>query len=864
VPEQTPMMQQYWEIKNQYPDTLLFFRLGDFYELFFGDAETAAAELGLTLTSREAGKGHRVPMCGVPYHAADGYIARLLQKGYTVAICEQVEDPRLAKGLVERKVVRVITAGTFLDEHVLEEKRNNFLVAVARDEKSWGLAVLDAGTGELKVTEMARDGEEQLLEEIARLQPAEGLLEPALLADEAFLSRLQQSAVFPLGKLEPSAWERASAEATLAKVFGEDFRSRFACERFSAALTAAGAALTYLGTTQQTLPVHVTELIPYTIDAYMQLDTYTRRNLELTRSLREGKVQGSLLAVLDVTVTAMGGRLLRQWLEQPLRSPAAINQRLDAVSELFERDAVRQEVRRLLRRVPDMERLLGKVVYGTATPKDLASLRSGLAIVPDVLKCLEELPATQELAAGLDPLEELYSKLARALVDDPPTQTREGRLVREGYDAEIDRLRELAQGGKQWMATLEARERERTGIKSLKVGYNKVFGYYIEVTRANLGSVPPDYIRRQTLAGAERFITPELKEYEANILSAEERLVELEYQVFTELCREVADKAGALRRTAGALARLDALAALAEVAARYNYVRPEVDAGDKIWLVESRHPVVERLRPEEPFVPNDVFLDGGDNRFILLTGPNMAGKSTYIRQIALNVLLAQMGSFVPARRAHIGVVDRIFTRVGATDDLAAGDSTFMVEMRECEVILREATARSLVILDEVGRGTSTLDGLSLAQAIAEHLATKVGCRTLFSTHYHELTSLAERVPGIKNFTMAVAEKGQDLLFLRRVVPGGSDRSYGIQVARLAGLPPEVLNRAQEILDHLSAKGSAGEEVAAGREDGNSVWEVVGRKLLGLDLAHLPPLELMLIIAGLQEELRRGGASSGKD
>jgi DNA mismatch repair protein MutS len=858
------MMQQYWDIKNQYPDTLLFFRLGDFYELFFADAETAAAELGLTLTSREAGKGRRVPMCGVPYHAADGYIARLLQKGYTVAICEQVEDPRLAKGLVERKVVRVITAGTFLDEHVLEEKCNNFLVAIARDEKSWGLAVLDAGTGELKVTEMPRDGEEQLLGEIARLQPAEGLLEPALLQDEAFLSRLRQSASFPLGKLEPAAWEKAGTEATLAKVFGEGFRSRFACEKFGAALTAAGAALTYLGATQQTIPVHVTELIPYTIDAFMQLDTYTRRNLELTRSLREGKPQGSLLAVLDVTVTAMGGRLLRQWLEQPLRSPAAINQRLDAVSELFERDAVRQEVRRLLRRVPDLERLLGKVVYGTASPKDLASLRSGLAILPDILKYLGELPATRELALGLDPLGELHAKLTKALVDDPPTQAREGGLVREGYDSEIDRLRRLAQGGKQWVASLEARERERTGIKSLKVGYNKVFGYYIEVTRANLGNVPPDYIRRQTLAGAERFITPELKEYEANILSAQERLTEREYQVFTELCREVAGRAGALRRTSGALARLDVLAALAEVAARYNYVRPEVDGGDKIWLVESRHPVVERLRPEEPFVPNDVLLDGSESRFILLTGPNMAGKSTYIRQVALNVLLAQIGSFVPARRAHVGVVDRIFTRVGASDDLAAGDSTFMVEMRECEIILREATARSLVILDEVGRGTSTLDGLSLAQAIAEYLATKVGCRTLFSTHYHELTSLAERVPGIKNFTMAVAEKGQELLFLRRVVPGGSDRSYGIQVARLAGLPAEVLNRAQEILNCLSAEGIAGKEIAAAQEDGNSLWEVVGRKLLELDLANIPPLELMLIIAGLQEELRRGGAGSGKD
>ncbi|BCV25034.1 DNA mismatch repair protein MutS [Gelria sp. Kuro-4] len=861
---ETPMMEQYREIKKEYPDTILFFRLGDFYEMFFADAELASQELGLTLTSREAGKGRRVPMCGVPYHASDGYIARLLQKGHNVAICEQVEDPRLAKGLVERQVVRVVTPGTLLDSDVLEEKRNNYLVALARDEERWGLAVLDAGTGELKVTELALAEEEQLLEELVRLQPAEGLLAPVLAADEAFRARLEEVVKFPCGKLGPHSWEKAEAEAALAKVWGDDYAKRFNCQGLGPARVAAGAALNYLASTQKTLPAHVTELVPYTISAYMQLDAYTRRNLELVRTLREGKVQGSLLGVLDLTVTAMGGRLLRQWLEQPLRSPRAINRRLSAVAELRGRDTLRQELRRLLRQIPDLERLLGKVVYGTATPKDLASLRTGLGVLPNVIACLAGLTAAKRLCADLAPLADLRERLAAALVDDPPATAREGKLVRPGYDAEIDRLRELAQGGRQWIAALEARERERTGIKSLRVGYNKVFGYYIEVTRANLDNVPPDYIRRQTLVGAERFVTPDLKEQEASILGAQERLAELEYAVFRRLCQEVVAEAAAVRRTAQALARLDVLATFAEAAARYNYARPEVNAGDVIRLVESRHPVVERLRPEVPFVPNDVYLDGGENRFILLTGPNMAGKSTCIRQVALNVLLAQVGSFVPARQAEIGVVDRIFTRVGAADDLAAGDSTFMVEMRECEVILREATPKSLVILDEVGRGTSTLDGLSLAQAIAEHLAAQVGCKTLFSTHYHELTALAGRVSGIKNFSMAVAEKGQDLLFLRRVVPGGSDRSYGIQVARLAGLPQAVLRRAAEVLASLSGQEAAAREAAATWDTAASVWERVGRRLLALDLAKTPPLELALQVAELQEELRRGGAASGKD
>lgn len=847
----TPMMQQYWNIKHDHPDAILFFRLGDFYEMFFDDAKLAAEVLGLTLTGRDAGGGNRAPMCGIPFHAADSYIARLIKSGYKVAICEQVEDPKLAQGLVKRRVIRIITAGTFLDNEILEEKRNNFLIALTKDDHHFGLAVLDAGTGELKVTEIPVYDPSQIIDELVRLQPSEGLLSPKIVQDNTIIDQIKAVCSFPQSTIPPEYWSPEKAESVLVEVWDKNFRQRFACTNLSVALCAAGAALLYLKETQQTVPVHITELIPYQVNSYMHLDNYTRRNLELTRTLREDKVKGSLLDVLDLTVTAMGGRLLRQWLEQPLCCVTLINQRLDAVAELVAKDARRSELRKLLRQVPDMERLLGKIVYGTATPKDLASLRSGCNILPDVAAIISNLPATERMCTPLDPLTNLTTQLCVTLVDNPPVSAREGGLIRPGYNAEIDHLKQLAQGGKQWVAELEARERERTGIKSLKVGYNKVFGYYLEVTKANLANVPADYIRRQTLVGSERYITPELKEREAEILGAQERLNQLEYEVFAQLCQHVAAEAATLRCTANAIARLDVLVSLAEVATRYHYVRPDVDDHDIIYLKASRHPVVERLRTNIPFVPNDVYLDNRNNRFILLTGPNMAGKSTYIRQVALSVLLAQMGSFVPATKAQIGVVDRIFTRVGASDDLAAGDSTFMVEMRECEVILREATAQSLVILDEVGRGTSTLDGLSLAQAITEYLATQVGCKTLFSTHYHELTTLARDINCIKNYNMAVAEQGTELTFLRKVVPGGSDRSYGIQVARLAGLPEVVLERANSILASLTLQN----ESCAAEEFNSSNLKKIWRDFLALNVKNIPPLELQLRVAALQEKLR---------
>lgn len=848
----TPMMQQYWDIKSDHPDAILFFRLGDFYEMFFDDAETTSRELGLTLTGRDAGSGKRAPMCGIPYHAADTYIARLIKNGHKVAICEQVEDPKLAKGLVERRVVRIITAGTFLDNDSLEEKRNNFLIGLAKNRNHFGLAIVDAGTGELKVTEIGTLEKNLLWDELVRLHPAEGLLSPEIETDSALMNKISAVCSFPRGTLAPLKWQADTTEAALTEVWGTDFRERFSCGELNIALRAAGAALTYLKETQQATPVHVTKLVPYNINAYIHIDTFTRRNLELSRTLREGKVHGSLLGVLDLTVTAMGGRLLRQWLDQPLRSVPAIDRRLDAVADLAARDARRAQVRKLLSQVPDMERLLGKAVYGTATPKDLGSLRSGCGLLPEIAALLVEMPAVYQMCSLLDPLTDLTSSLYRTLVDDPPVSAREGNLIRSGHNVEIDRLKELTEGGRQWVADLEACERERTGIKSLKVGYNKVFGYYIEITRSNLNNVPPDYVRRQTLVSSERFITPELKERESEILGAQERLNQLEYEAFCELCREVTAQAESIRNTANAVACLDVLAGLAETANRHNYVRPTIDEGEVIDLQGSRHPVVERLRPDTPFVPNDVYLNNDSNRFILLTGPNMAGKSTYIRQVALIVLLAQIGSFVPAAKAHVGVVDRIFTRVGASDDLAAGDSTFMVEMRECEVILREATRRSLVILDEVGRGTSTLDGLSLAQAITEYLVNQVNCKTLFSTHYHELTALAKELPCIKNYNMAVTEQGQELIFLRKVVPGGSDRSYGIQVARLAGLPEAVLDRAARILASLTLQN----ETVKPQEMNSSILKRLLRDFLELNLHKVPPLELQLRVAALQEQLRQ--------
>lgn len=805
------MMAQYKELKRQYSDCLLLFRLGDFYELFYDDAEIAARELEITLTGRDAGNGERAPMCGVPYHAVDSYVARLVERGYKVAICEQLEDPRSAKGLVARDVVRVVTRGTLTDARTQDESANVYLAAVTAGSaaSAYGLAACDVATGQFTLTELrGGDARGRLISELARLRPAEVLLPPDVAGDQQLVKFISEQLGAAQGSCHPSYFAEENARDALRRHFGTSSLAGFGCEGMPLAIAAAGAALAYLHETQKVDLSHIVRLSPYLTSDFLQIDPASRRNLELTRALRDGGRRGTLLWVLDATETALGSRLLRDWIDRPLVDPAAINRRLDAVAELVGSAERRRDLRLALKRIYDLERLAGKLAYRTATPRDLLTLRDSLAALPEVKRLLADCAAALllELNAAIDPLTDERAAIERALRDDAPPTAKEGGIIRPGYDEEVDRLRAAGGAGRDWIARLEATERERTGIKSLKIGYNKVFGYYIAVTRANLAAVPPDYQRKQTLANEERFITPALKEQEELVLRAEERLVAREYELFVDLRERIAAAVRRLQMTAGAVAAVDALAGLAEVAANNNYVRPAIDGGETIEILDGRHPVVERVLPTGTFVPNDCLVDRDANRLLLITGPNMAGKSTYIRQLALIVIMAQLGSYVPAAAAHIGVVDRIYTRVGAADDLTGGQSTFMVEMNEVSNILNNATPRSLVILDEVGRGTSTFDGLSIAWAVAEYLhALERRVKTLFATHYHELTDLEELYPGVVNYTVAVAEHGdEEITFLHRIVRGAADRSYGIHVARLAGLPPAVLQRAREILALLES------------------------------------------------------------
>lgn len=803
----TPMMQQYLQIKREYPDAILFFRLGDFYEMFMEDALLASKELEITLTGREGGGEERVPMCGVPYHSADGYIARLIDKGYKVAICEQVEDPRQAKGIVKREVIRVITPGTVLAHNMLEEKSNNYLVCLALLDNVCGLAVTDISTGQFQVTEVTTaGGMGKLLDEVSRLKPAEILLEPRLWEDTPLREALRNGGKRTVSVYKQSAFQMKEAESCLCRHLKTQSLDGFGLKDRGAGVKAAGALLDFLQETQKQELGHLNRIVTYSTEEFMLLDAATRRNLELTATLREGSLRGSLVWVLDNTVTAMGARLLKNWLEQPLIQIQAIQSRLDATDELFQNHFLREDLRQLCKEIYDLERLTGRVSFGSANARDLNALKASLVVLPGVKSLLERARSTRlkELYGSLDTLADIHQLLEQAINPEPPFSVREGGLIKTGYNAEVDKFRAATKEGKQWIAGLEAREKERTGIKSLKVGYNKVFGYYIEITKSNYDLVPQDYIRKQTLANAERFITPELKEYESLILGAEDRVVELEYQLFTEVREKVSGQSRRLLEAARVIARLDALASLAEAAIKGNYKKPQVRDSDEIHITGGRHPVVEKMLQGEWFVPNDTHMDNADNRLIVLTGPNMAGKSTYMRQVALLVLMAQIGSFIPADQAIIGIVDRIFTRVGASDDLATGQSTFMVEMNEVANILNHATYRSLVILDEIGRGTSTFDGLSIAWAVGEYILNteKIGAKTLFATHYHQLTQLAEHHQGVKNWSVAVKEQGEDIIFLRQIIPGAADRSYGIQVARLAGLPREVIDRAIELLQVL--------------------------------------------------------------
>jgi len=871
----TPMMQQYREIKGRFRDAILFFRLGDFYEMFGPDAELAAKILEIALTGRDAGAAGRIPMCGVPFHAAEGYIAKLIEKGYKVAICEQVEDPRQAKGIVRREVIRVVSPGSLMEANLLDEKKNNYMAAVARFREDYGLAFADISTGEFRVTEVKGEKSwSRLLDELTRLNPAEILLGPDMVENGKKLAAMLGSCLVTELPLSASR----DYQEVLTTHFGTLNLDGFGCENMDLGLSAAGVLLQHLGQESGGSLAHLNKLVPYTLDRFMLLDQATRRNLELTRTLREQGKTGSLLGVLDHTVTAMGGRLLKRWLEQPLVELAEINRRQAQVDVLYQDYLLRSDLRDALKEVYDLERIIGRVVYGSANAKDLLALKHSLQELPVVAGLLErhtpleiETPLNS-LARELDVLGDVLELLEQSINEDAPFTLREGRLIKIGYQPEIDELRYTSSHGKEWVAALEAREKERTGIKSLKVGFNKVFGYYLEVTQSNLANVPEDYIRKQTLANAERYITPELKEYENKILGAEEKLVSLEYQVFCQVREKISKRAEGIQQTGRVLAQLDVLASLAEAAARNNYIRPKVTEDKTIKIVEGRHPVVEKVLDGEFFVPNDTWLDQVESRLAIITGPNMAGKSTYMRQVALIVLMAQLGSFVPAAEAEIGLVDRIFTRVGASDDLSTGQSTFMVEMNEVANILNNATSSSLIILDEIGRGTATYDGLSIAWAVAEyiHRPERIGAKTLFATHYHELTELGEHMPGVSNYRVLVKEKGETVVFLRKIVQGSADRSYGIQVARLAGLPPEVISRAKIILTTLESQESTGKakrEISATTEAEQLSFALVQpeepshaqellTELKNLNLNDLTPLEALNILSKWQKEQRK--------
>ena len=853
----TPMMEQYREVKRQHPQDLLMFRLGDFYELFFDDAELAARELEITLTSREAGSGNRVPMCGVPYHAVEGYIARLIAKGYRVAICEQVEDPKLAKGIVKREVVRVITPGTILYESALAERGNNFLVLIAEQDAELGLVAIDISTGECVWSlYKGADRYAALLNQLSRLAPAEliltGKLERWTEVNNFLQSRLANCTLTTF-----IADESAAANELLAKHF-----SRNDIPAEPVAVIAISRLLQYLHQTLKSDLSHINRLTRFNPQDFLLLDGATLRNLEISRNMREGGKRGSLLAVLDFTVTAMGGRLLRQWLESPLLNLLEIRRRHDAVGEMVENPRVRSALRESLKSVYDMERILTRIEVGTANARDLTALRSSFEILPELKQCLCGLgsPLLLDTGFNMQTHTDCADLIRAAVTDSPPFSIREGGFIRDGYDLELDELRSLSRDSRQWVQDMEAREKESTGIKSLKISYNKVFGYYIEVTHANTTAVPANYVRKQTLVNAERYITPELKEFETKILGAQEKIVNLEHHLFLQLRDFVKQRLTEIQTTARCLAVLDCLLSLAEAAAQYRYVRPTMTEDQRIVIREGRHPVVERLLAGEIFVPNDTLLDSRECEIMILTGPNMAGKSTYMRQVALLTLMAQAGSFIPAKEAEISPVDRIFTRVGASDDLATGQSTFMLEMTEVSQILKNATSRSLVILDEIGRGTSTFDGMSIARAVVEYIKERIHAKTIFATHYHELTCLAEWKPAIQNYSMAVKERGNDVVFLRRVIPGGADKSYGIHVAKLAGLPARVVERSQQLLVQIEAEATCQtprqERPAEPAPMGSLFQSSLSDELTALDTLTLTPLEALNILHKLTVQAKQ--------
>ncbi len=808
--EYTPMMQQYLSTKENYRDCILFYRLGDFYEMFFEDAKTVSKELELTLTSKNCGAAERAPMCGVPYHAVEGYLNRLVQKGYKVAICEQVEDPKTARGIVKREVIRVVTPGTNTDSQALDESKNNYIMCIVCFAEKYGISIADVSTGDYYVTEA--DAGRKLIDEINKYSPAEIVCNEAFLMSGIDLDDIKNRLHICVGALDAWYFDDA-AISTLKEHFHIHSLEGIGLNDFACGSIAAGALLRYLYETQKNSLAHITAIHPYVTGKFMMIDSSTRRNLELVETLREKAKRGSLLWVLDKTKTAMGARLLRSYIEQPLIDPQEIRARLDAVEELAKQIIAREELREYLNPIYDLERLVTRIAYQTASPKDLVAFKNSLNMLPPIKAVLTDFQSAllKTIQEELDPLKDLFGLIDSGIIDDAPVLAHDGGIIKEGYNEEVDRLRRSKTEGKSWLAQLEAKEREKTGIKNLKIKYNKVFGYYLEVTNSYKDLVPDYFTRKQTLANAERFITPELKELEDVILGAEDKLTGLEYELFRGIRETVGAEVARIQKTAKAVAKLDVFVSFAHVAQENRYCRPKLNRKGVIDIKGGRHPVVENMIKNDLFISNDTYLDSNKQRISIITGPNMAGKSTYMRQTALIVLMAQIGSFVPADFANIGVVDRIFTRVGASDDLASGQSTFMVEMTEVANILRNATQDSLLVLDEIGRGTSTFDGLSIAWAVVEHISNPklLGAKTLFATHYHELTELEGKLDNVNNYCIAVKEKGDDIVFLRKIVPGGADQSYGIQVAKLAGLPDSVLSRAKEIVEELSANDISG-------------------------------------------------------
>ena len=866
--EYSPMMQHYLDTKKDYKDSILFYRLGDFYEMFFDDAILASRELELTLTGKECGQEERAPMCGVPFHAAENYIARLISKGYKVAICEQMEDPKQAKGIVKREVIRVVTPGTVIESNLLDEKKNNYIMSVYKSGIYFGIAVCDVSTGDFRATQIKETNNfSAALDEISRYSPAEIVVNNLMYDTTEEIAKIRERFQIYISKQEDNKFSNNVEELTSKYNVVDESENKIEINDKTLCICAINGLLTYILETQKTNLDHINKIILYNNTKYMCLDINARRNLELTEKLRDKSKKGTLLWVLDKTSTSMGGRRLRRWINDPLLDVEKINKRLNSVKELKDNPILRGDIADLLKKVYDIERLVGKISYGNANARDLISLKNSVKQLPELKKIMSNTESTllKELYNELDILEDIYNIIDVAIVEEPPISVKEGGIIKKGYNEEIDKLKMATTDGKNWLIQLEANEREKTGIKGLKVGFNKVFGYYIEVTKSNISLVPDRYIRKQTLTNGERYVTEELKKLENELLGAEEKVINLEYNAFCEIRDIIEKQLKRIQRTADIVATLDVLNSFAIVAEDMNYCMPIVDNSGIIDIKGGRHPVIEKILPSGEFVDNDTYLDKEDNRFSIITGPNMAGKSTYMRQVALITLMAQCGSFVPATFARLGVVDKIFTRIGASDDLSMGQSTFMVEMMEVATILKEATQNSLVILDEIGRGTSTYDGLSIAWAVAEYMSDKEKCgaKTLFATHYHELIGLEQKIQGVKNYSIAVKEKGEDIIFLRKIVAGGTDESYGVHVAKLAGVPQTVTKRSNEILRTLERKSILGskeqekdnKKVTEGQLDMyNYKLAEIAHEIDKIDLNSLTPIDALNTLVKIKDKM----------